>query len=58
MRVRIPKARVRVLEYFLAFFKIINICLFFYKYLQQLFGCHESIIDERFLRVIDHAKQK
>ena len=53
---QVPKAR--VLEYFLAFFKVLNIRIIFYECSEQFFGCYESMIDERFLRVIDHAKQK
>ena len=47
-----------VLEYVLAFFKVINIRLIFMNVQDNFFGCHESTIDERFMRLIDHAKLK
>ena len=52
------KARVRVYSStFFAFFKITNIRLIFYEYLEQFFGCHEFKIDEHFLQAIHHTKQ-
>ena len=53
--IQIPSTSTRVL---FSIFKNNKHLLNFHECLEQFFGCHKSTIDERFLRVINHAKQK